>query len=263
MSHPIPTGRSIHRLSFLLFAMLFSLSIYAQEVTVYQYRKVPPEKAEEFVKRETTYWSKVARQAIDKGALNFWALLERVDGADVANEPNYLFVNTFPNMDTDAGDIWNPSKLFPTIPITKMETYSMSKVTGQYFLSDQGWQQAKSVNPMKDFNYIIMVYHNSTDPGSFIELEKRHWGPFIQGAMDNKQTTQVGWGNAYVLAPTGNNVRFNSVSYDLFPTMKATLFPNWAASIQFPAAGLDSLGKIEKTMPNREIYRIVKAESKN
>jgi len=250
--------------AFVTFLLFFIANgLYSQEITTYQYRRVPPDKAQEFVKRETTYWSKVARQAIDKGAMSFWALLERVDGADLRNEPNYLFINTYPDLDADAGDIWNPAKLFPTIPMSKIETYSMGEVAASYYLSDQAWAQAKSANPMKDFNYVIMVYHNSTDPGGFIDLEKRHWGPFIQSAMDKKQTTQVAWGNAVILAPTGSNVRFNSVSYDMFPTLKAALMPNWNGDLQFPAAGLDSIGKMARTMPDREIYRIVKVESKN
>jgi len=41
----------------------------AQPITVYQYRQVPDDKIEEFIKRETTYWSKVAEKVLKKGIL--------------------------------------------------------------------------------------------------------------------------------------------------------------------------------------------------
>jgi hypothetical protein len=247
----------------LLVFIALSSDTIAQEITTMQFRRVAPDKTNEFVKRETTYWSKVARKAIDKGVMSFWALFERVDGSDMDKEPNFLFINTYPNMDADDSDVWNPATLFPTIPVAKIETYSMSEVTSQFFLRDQGWEQSSHTNPSKDFNYMIMVYHNSSDPNGFIEMEKRHWAPFIKSSMDAKQTAQVGWGNSLVLAPSGNNVRFNSVSYDLFPTLKSALLQEWTTGVKFPETGLDSLMKMTKSMPDRELYRLVKVETKN
>ena len=255
-------AKSIHGLMLLCLTTLICFNTVGQGITIFQYRQVAPDKTEEFVKRETTYWSKVARNAKDKGSLSFWALFERVDGADIANEPNYLFINTYPNMD-DSANIWNPASLFPNVPVANIETFSMSKVRSQYFLQDKAWEQSSKTNPMKDFNYMIMVYHNSSDANGFIDMENRHWRPFIKSSMDNSQTTQVGWGNSIVLAPTGNNIRFNSVSYDLFPTLKSALLQEWKTGVKFPETGLDSLMKISKTMPDRELYRLVKAESKN
>src|SRR5580765_2660887 len=74
------------------FLMLcFQVGLHAQaqapdrSITTYQYRHVPDDKIEEFVKRETTYWSKVAQKAIDSKAMSFWALLEKVGGYDLTN----------------------------------------------------------------------------------------------------------------------------------------------------------------------------------
>jgi len=238
-------------------------TLSAQEITLYQYRQVPSGKTDEFIKRETTYWSKVARRAIDKGTLTFWALLERVDGSDVQNAPNFLFINTYTNIDGNMGAVWNATAAFPNIPMAKMETGSLSKVTAQFYLKDRNWEQYSKAVPAKDFNYVIMVYHNSSDPDNFVAMEKRHWAPFIKSAMDSKETAQVGWGNASVLSPSGVDVKFNTVSYDLFPTFQAALLQEWNPNTKFPTAGLDSLGKIAPNMPGREIYRIVKVEAKN
>jgi len=260
MKQKVSTRNFVHVILFIAFIAGLNQKLSAQGITTYQYRQVSAANSEEFVKRETTYWSKVARTAIDKGTLTFWALLEKVDGSDMPNSPNFLFINTYPNIDT--GDVWNATAVFPDIPISKMETGSISAVTSQFYLQSQGWEQNSKV-PTSDYNYIIMVYHNSSDPNNFVAMENRHWAPFIKSAMDNKQTAQVAWGNAIVLDPSGPDVKFNSVSYDLFPTLQTALLQNWDPATKFPTTGLDSLTKMSASIPGREIYRIVKVEAKN
>ena len=98
---------------------------------------------------------------------------------------------------------------------------------------------------------------------AFNLIEKNHWGPFIKTAMDNNQTKQTGWGNTIVLAPTGGDMKFNSLSFDLFPTLQSALMSTFSADTKFPTAGLDSLQKISLNQPIREIYRVVKVVSKN
>ena len=68
-----------------------------QSITVYQYRNVPDDKIDEFIKRETTYWSKLAEKAVKDKTMTFWAVLEKVGGYDMANSSNFLFINTFLN----------------------------------------------------------------------------------------------------------------------------------------------------------------------
>ncbi len=249
-------------LKFLISVIVITCSIHVkgQEITMYSYRYVAPDKAEEFVKRETTYWSKVARRAIANGRLTFWGLFEKIGGNDLQNSPNYLFVNTYTNIDS-AGTVWNAAAVHPNVPMSKMETWSFSKATSDLFLRDQNWEEVANVNPEKDFKYVVIVYHNTSNPDSFITLEKKHWAPFLKGAMDKKQTMQKGWGNASILAPTGHSMPFNSISYDLFPTLKDALLQTWAPDIVIPA-GLNELGKLETMQPMREIYRIVQVENK-
>ncbi len=248
---------------FLAFTFSCNQALHAQEITMYQYRHVAPDKVDEFIKRETTYWSKVAKNAIDKGTLTFWGLFQKVGGADEMNSPNFLFINTYKDVDGNMGDIWNATKAFPGIPAEKMQTGSMSSTTSTIFLSDDGWQQSAKAVPAKDFNYVVMNYHNSSNPSAFVAMEKRQWGPFIKSAMDNSQTPQVAWGNSIVLSPTGGDMKFNCVSFDLFPSLKAALMPDWSANTKFPAEGLDSLQKISLNMPATVVYRTVKVESKN
>ena len=71
----------------------FSSQSVAQGITNYQFRKVEQANMQEFIKRETTYWSKVAEAAIEKGNLTFWGLFVKVGGFDIPNSPNVLFIN--------------------------------------------------------------------------------------------------------------------------------------------------------------------------
>ncbi len=55
------------------FVSVIPSSLAAQErsITCYQYRRVPDEKREEFIKRETMYWSKVAEKAVKEKTMTF------------------------------------------------------------------------------------------------------------------------------------------------------------------------------------------------
>jgi hypothetical protein len=241
----------------LLFSLLVvSLQLQAQ-ITSYQYRRVPDDKIEEFIKRETTYWTKVAQKAVDDKKMSFWALLEKVGGYDLPNSSNYLFINTFSNVDS-AMSIWGDVEKVAGVPMNQMETNSMSVTTSQFFLHNEDWAQAAGAKPENDFKFVVMNYHNSNAPDSFIALEKKYWKPFIQKAMDKKQTTQKGWGNATVLSPAGENIKFNTVSYDLFSTLQEALMTTWDPKIVFPIKGLTMLDKIRTNRTGTAVYRIVK-----
>jgi len=230
-------------------------------ITVFMYRKVPDNKREEFIKRETTYWAEVAKKSLAKGNLTFWALLEKVGGYDMENSSNFLFINTYKNIDA-MGEVWNSvTTAFPNVPIEKIETNSLSTTTSVIFLRDGDWQQAANANMEKDLKYLLMIYHNATDPGGLIELERKHWGPFIKASMDKKQTTQKGWGNAMVLSPTGGSMGFNTVSYDLYPKVKEALMPTWDPKTIFPNAGLEEIGKLEKGDRTSVVYETIKVVS--
>jgi len=230
----------------------------SRDITVYQYRQVAPEKVDEFIKRETTYWSEVARKATEKGNLQFWALLQKMGGYDLQNSSNFLFINTYKNID-DAGSVWSSATtVFPKVPIAQMETTAMSKVTSTLFLSVQAWEQAAKAVPDKDFKYVMMIYHNASDAGALIALEKKHWAPFIKEAMDKGQTTQMGWGNAVLLSPYGDDLNFNTVSYDLYPSLQQALYPKWDEKTVFPQEGLTEINKLEKSGRSADVYRIVK-----
>ena len=247
-----------------IFVLTLQTNLHAQDrsVTTYQYRRVPQDKIDEFIKRETTYWSKVAQKAIDNKTMTFWALFEKVGGYDMPNSSNFLFINTFPDIDK-AGTTWNASDIEATagVKMADMEDNSFTTVTSMFFLHDREWAQAANAVASKDFNYVEMLYHNTDYPDSLINLEKKYWAPFIKQAMDKGQTPQVAWGNAVVLAPMGDNIKFTTVSYDLFKSLGDVLMPKIDPKLVYPAKGLGMIGKVELNRRGMSIYRVVKVVS--
>jgi hypothetical protein len=233
------------------------LCAQSQAITVYQYRHVPGDKTEEFIKRETTYWSKVAEKAAKDKTMTFWALLEKVGGYDLPNSSNFLFINTFPDIDK-VGSVFNDVEAVAGVKMADMETYSMSTVTSEFYLHDENWAQDAKAMPDNDFKFVVMNYHNSNYADSLIKLEKTYWQPFIQKAMDNDQTPQMAWGNAVVLSPLGDEIKFTTVSYDLYKTLRDALLPHWDAKTVFPDKGLRMINKAELSRRGIAVYRIVK-----
>jgi hypothetical protein len=227
-----------------------------QSVTIFQYRQVPADKRSEFIHRETTYWSKVAEKAVNDGKLTLWVLLEQVGGYDLPNAPNFLFVNTVSDVDA-LGDIFNVAALFPNVPMESMSTDGISTTTSQFFLRDGGnIVEAAGTVRDRDFKYLTISYHNSSDAALFVALERQVWAPFIKMAMDKKQTLQRGWTDASVLAPLGEHIKFNSVSADFFPSLQAALM-HWQPGVVFPTDGLAKLDKLRLNRTSTSIYRIV------
>jgi hypothetical protein len=253
----------IYRFSYcvatLVFTLGFLVKLQAQDgaITTYQYRRVPDDKIEEFIKRETKYWSKVAERAVKNKSMSFWALLEKVGGYDLPNSSNYLFINTFPNIDK-VDSVFTDVESVAGIKLADMETNSFTTVTSQFFLHDREWVQATKAVPAKDFNYVVMNYQNTDYPDSLINLEKKYWEPFIKAAMDKGQTPQLGWGNAIVLAPRGENIKFTSVSYDLFRTLGDALMPKWDPKVVFPNKLFPLLSKIQMNRSGIVVYRVIK-----
>lgn len=246
----------------LVFVFLFSFKMNAQDdgdtgISVHQYRQVSPDQMEEFISRETKYWSKVAENATTKGNLTFWALLQKVGGFDEPNAPNILFINTYKDIDAISGT-WDPAAVWPNVPIEQMETYSMSKLMHTLFLKPAVHVQAKNAVPDKDYNFVKMIYHNASNPGNLIALENKYWTPFIQSSMDSGKTKQKAWGNAIILSPSGPDMKANTISYDIYDSLKEALNPTWDQTTVFPSDGLTEINELEMDQRTSFVYRIVK-----
>ena len=71
----------------------------------------------------------------------------------------------------------------------------------------------------------------------------------------------MAWGNALLLSPTGPDVKFSTVSYDLFPTLQDALLTPWDPKTVFPIKDLNKIDKIKASESTRVVYRVVKVVS--
>lgn len=233
----------------------------AQTISVYQYRKVADENISEFIHRETTYWSKVAQKAIDDGKLNQWILLQKVGGYDLPNSSNFLFINAFPDINVNIGEVWNAGNVFPDVPMSAIETNSLSTTITMAFVQPMEWEEVEGANAAEDFNFVKFNYWNTSNPNQFVNLEKEHWGPFINAEMEKEGCNQVAWGNAVIINPRGPNIPGNTISFDIYPTLKDVLLPSFSDDVVFPQEGLNKLGELV-TSRTEAIYQVVMAVTK-
>jgi hypothetical protein len=81
--------------------------------------------------------------------------------------------------------------------------------------------------------------------------------------MDDHMTTQKAWGDATVLAPSGGDIKYNTVSFDLYKNLTDALMPDWNPATVFPTDGLNKIQAIENVPRASVIYRVVKVVSSN
>lgn len=250
-------------LSIILFACLLSFQfVNAQAVSVHQYRKVEQKDMQEYLKRETTYWSKLAESEVKKGNLTFWAIFQRVGGENQAHSPNILIINTFNNLDK-SNEIWSGvTDLFPDVKIEDMQTWEISTTTSTIYLRDlNNHIQGENVDPEKDFNFVNIIYHNSKDTGKHLAFESEKWKPMLQKAMNEGKTTMKGWGNSIIVLPESDRFPYGSASYDLFSSMHEALSPRFSDDMEIPDGFFDDIGGNYDGPRNSQLYRVIKVVS--
>lgn len=235
-------------------------TVQAQPTMVLHYRHIPSENVDEFIKRETTYWQKVAQKAIDDGKLGFWGLFEKVSVYDAQNTSNYLFINMMP--DADAEGVWDAAAVFPDVPMEDMETWSLGKVTSQIFASPGEWVDGANATPSEHYNYVVFNYFDPESPDDWMAMESNTFKPYITEAMKNEGTSQCAWGNARIIAPLGGGMNATTISMDMFPTLQAALHPS--SPVEMAEASTEAINTQWNKLQNphhRVIYRIVAVAS--
>ena len=197
----------------LAMALLFVSTGLAQQVSYVQYRKVPLDKQQEFVEKETKYWAKVAKAAIDKGLMEHWSLWRKI-GTTNMDGPNYAFVNRFASLDIDQSAIWSDENMAALgADPAEVETNSFAPTFMDY------WFQVEAVIPGNS-KYVIVNYAMPDNRSDFITENKELWMPMHQSNISNGAMGMNSWACMSVIYPMGNNSRFSVVTVDGFNTMK-------------------------------------------
>jgi hypothetical protein len=119
-----------------------------------------------------------------------------------------------------------------------------------------GGQSQSAVHHWVQQVSVFMKISLPSSISAFIAAENEIWAPFIKSAWENGKVTQTGWGNAIILSPTGDEVKYSTISYDIYPSLKEALNPTWAEDIEIP--DMTKIGEAEGN--NRRasaVYQIV------
>lgn len=244
-------------LIFLALFLSFQFS-NAQQITSYQYRTVKQADMQEYIKRETTYWSKLAESEVKKGNLTFWAVLERIDGVNLDKSSNILLINTFNDLDA-SNSIWGGiTDIFPNVKMEDMETSSRSTTTARIFVRGlDNHVQGEKVNREEDFNFVRIIYHNNKNVNNHLTFEEEKWKPMIQKAMNEGKTSMKGWGNSIIVSPVSMKFPYNTISYDLFATAHEALSPSLTEDMNLPDDFFSDIQDNYKGPRNSHLYRII------
>lgn len=245
------------RLTLLLMGMLFCIPTMIAQVSTHQYRRVEPENMQEYLKRETTYWQKLAESEVTKGNLIFWGIFQKVGGLDQHKAPNILIINTFKDLDA-ANQIWgNIEKIFPDTKMEDMETWSISKNIATLYSYGLNHVDAPNVNPETDFKYVYIIYHNVKNTGKHLDFEENEFKPLLEKAMAEGKTTVKGWGNARLIGPESSKFPYTTMSYDLFASLNDALGPGFIDGFTFPDNFGSNMAENRAGTWNKNLYRII------
>ena len=106
-----------------------------------------------------------------------------------------------------------------------------------------------------------MIYHSAPNPSALIEAENTIWAPFIKSSMDKGEVSMKGWGNARIISPTGPKVKFSTISFDIYSSLKEVLVPTNSESLEYP--DMTGFMDLENAPRASVVYKIVSAASAN
>lgn len=246
----------------LLVVIFLCPSLIAQGITTHQYRRIDPANMQEYLKRETTYWQKLAESEVKKGNLTFWAILQKVGGLDQQNGSNILIINSFKNMDT-ANEIWgNLQELFPDTKMDDMDTFQFAENRATIYVRSLGNDiTAPNVNPENDFKYVYIIYHNPKSMGKLLDFEANKWKSLAEKAMADGMTQMKGWGNAVVVSPESSQFPYKTQSYDLFASLTDALGPTFNEGFTWPADFFADVEGNEAGPRHKNLYRVIAVQS--
>lgn len=199
----------------LLVTVVFLLvgSTVLGQVAYVQFRTVEEGKQGEFVEKETKYWSKVAKKAIDQGLMTGWSLWRKV-GITERGAPNYVIMNTFASAESiDQSAIWSAENVAAMgVSPDMVQTNDIAPTAFDY------WLKVEDIIPGQN-KFVVVNYAMPKNLGGFISENKSLWKPLHQKTINSGETGMTGWGIMSVIHPKGKNARFSAMTWDGFATM--------------------------------------------
>ena len=187
--------------------------------------KVKPEKNSEFRAWAASDLHKYAQSRVDSGALSTWLLLRSVQPQGASAQCDYLSISMYPGA--------------PNEPLTPEALDAALKkaglnVTGPQFvekrdslttlISNSLFQNRAFVGSMKKGQYFVVNYMKAANVEDWVAFEKKIWVPMAEALVKDGMT--AGWSLDVQVLPGGNDLKFQGVTVDVYPSWEAIWKPD-------------------------------------
>ena len=202
------------------------------------------------------YWSEVAQKAIDDGKMAEWSFWQKVDGVDVDQDHNFIFINSFENPeDLDRMDeIWDFKAVFPNKRPDQISTSHLS------ITKDQLFYERVAFSFQSRPNFIRINYARTTNVSDYLELEQTEWFPYVQAHMTLGSTNVVSWTLSELVMPRGRDIGHEAITIDGFAKLSDSLFTHYGPEVMFP--DMDALQAVHHKA-EVHVYELIKAVGKH
>ncbi|MEL0317708.1 MAG: hypothetical protein VW979_01510 [Flavobacteriaceae bacterium] len=180
----------------ILFTLLLSFGISAQEVFVLQPVNIDPSDTQKFEMIEKTYATPMAQEAKEKGLIKDWYLMKKSWGGRATEKALYIWVHVYESIDqmSNAGNWWETKDKFG---VAAAEIYD--GVT-RYPVGNFMYKTEKSYETDRAGKFVIFNWAAPSDMGKMISLADKISSSF-KGNM--KKSGMTSWGMATRVYPQG------------------------------------------------------------
>ncbi len=177
------------KLFLLLFVIVFTSSLLAQNIVHIQYRYVPSENVAEFESLETEYWSKIKKNAVENGDMLASAFFRLYGRTDDETKPTHAFVQVYQSFEQLEGQmkIWNDAENVLGFNPSLASTNGLSKI-----LYNDTYKLIAEL-PMGEFKYAVWNMAKPKDFNGFVNENLNLWMPYFKKNL-GKEGARTGWG---------------------------------------------------------------------
>ena len=197
---------------FFTLTLLFSFALTAQ-IVVFQPVHVPADKIDQFLNIELNYSKKIAQDAVNKGELEYWVLLESTNPKPGGF--NYIWVNVYKDIATavNKGSWWNNSEKAVGVETSILySSFTGLKPDRRYY-----YKMEQEIQPIGDFEYVILNFTNTTEVQKHLEEMDQYVIPHFKKTMSKHG--MMAWGSASKITPQGDDVA-TMMTYDSYDTLE-------------------------------------------
>ena len=160
----------------MLLTIVFTTSMFAQNIVHIQYRHVASENEAEFEALETEHWSKIKKNAINNGDMLVSAFFRVYGRTDDETKPTHAFVQVFKSFEQYENQmkIWNNTEQILGFNPALASTYDISKT-----LYNDTYKLVAEL-PMGEFKYAVWNLAKPKDFNGFVNENLNLWMPYFK-----------------------------------------------------------------------------------